>query len=347
MCNGYPAPRCSRHALNLLNDAKTDLAEASTLAETELAERKLRNAEKVYYMTPAGFKFLEEKLKTETNNLLKDKYYAQLFEGKKARKEAILKARQIARENKTRLEKTKEMRMLSIPRWSIAGQLNIEYLQSRGIELEKTIDAKNKVFTLTYGTEDDHHKVLSIPSKHYMSLGNIILENNKFDNNHVLGTIMNSFSSRGMNTPIDFDELTSNQKRIIWDFITQQLKDEGYDEVIVCNPSVAYSEILEVENLRNVFNLTLYTPQANKTGSDNLPKKEIDDFVNLYKDNIEALPSIVGNKIIVETKEFINNPSDLYVGNKYFLSHLKDNFYSVKKLGKISSYSVRCLLSLQ
>lgn len=348
MCNGYPAPRCSRHALNLLNDAKTELEQASTLEETENAERKVRNAEKVYYMTPAGFKFLEEKLKTETNNLLRDKYYAQLFEGKKARKEAIVKARQIARENRKRLEKTKEMRMLSIPVWSIAGQLNLEYLESQNVSnLQKNIDTKNKTFTITYGEEDNMHKVLSIPSKHFFSLGNIVFDNNKFDIKNPLGNIVNSFISRGYNMPIDFEELTYNQKNLVWDYVIQQLKNEGYTELIVCNPSVAYSEIMELDNIKNKFNITLYTPQQRKSGSDDIPQKELSDFLELFEGRLAAKPVTTGRKTIVETKEYIENPLELYVGDKYFLSHLKDNFYVVKKLGKINSYLMRCLITLR
>lgn len=345
MCNGFPAPRCSHHALNLLQDAQTELDEATTLEAREVAEHKVRHAEKQYYMTPAGFRFLEERIKVEQNNLIRDRLYAQLYEGKKDRKDAIRAAKRIARENKTRLEHTKEMRMLSIPTWSIAGQLNLEYLQDKGLVFEHTVDVSKKAFFIRYGEESQEKTMLSIANKHYLSLGDISNFDGSFREPTALASIMNAFADRGSNAIIEFEELTYKQKETVWTYIYNMLEAQGIDEVIVCNPSVGQSRVLEASELENFFSLTLYTPEAKKSGSDNLPAKEVAEFIKVFgKDRMRSEPAKVGNKIIVETYMEIENPNDLYVGDKYYLSHLKENFYVIKRLGKISNYKLRCLL---
>mgnify|MGYP000193861089 CR=1 FL=1 len=347
MCNGFPAPRCSHHALNLLQDAQAELDEAVSLEATELAEIKVRNAEKVYYMTPAGFRYLEERIKTETNNLIRDRLYAQLYEGKKDRKDAILAAKRIARENKIRLEHTKEMRELSIPSWSIAGQLNMEYLQSKGLTFDHSVDVTKKAFFINYGAEGEERTMLSISNKHYLALGDISKTGNTYNEPHDLAPIMNAFADRGSNAVIEFEELTYKQKNIVWEYITNMLEAQGVGELIVCNPSVGQTRVIELAQLKDNFTLTLYTPEAKKSGSDNLPAKELPDFVKAFgKDRMRAEPTKVGNKFIVETFMEIENPDDLYVGENYYLSHLKENFYVVKRLGKVSNYKLRCMLKL-
>jgi len=344
MCNGYPAPRCSRHALNLLNDAKNELERSVNWGTKEKAERKLRKAEKVYYMTPAGFKFLEEEIKNASNPLVKDELFAKLMEGKKDRKEALLNASRVKRENKNQLIKAKEMRSTGLPNWVIASQLNAEFLESQDIVFEQTIDTKNKSFNFI--TDDNEEKILSISNKYSLPLGEIETEGSKFVVTHSLGSIMNSYLSRGYNSPIDSDELTFNQKNTIWDFIKEYLKSKEFTALLVSDPRVGYSKPVDFNDLEEHFDLTLYTPNIIKTGTDNLPLKDLDDFLDSFG-NVELVsaPTKVGEKIIIETTNAIEG-DNLYVGGKYYLTHLKDNFYAIKKLGSISAYTLRCVLTL-
>lgn len=347
MCQGFPAPRCSRHAWNALTDAQAGLENAKTFAEIEIAERKVRKAEKAYFMTPAGFQYLEEKIKKEKNTLVKDKLYNQLFEGRKARRDNIILARRIARENRTRLEHVKNMRLLSIPLWSIAGQLNVEFLENKGLTVDKVVDVKNQCFVLNVtDSKGKTEKVLSIPSKYYVNLGFIGKSGESFDKEHTLGSILNGFISRGSNVPISFDELGVKSQETVLIYIVQAVKNEGFSKIIFCNPSVAYSEIINVDDLGEFFNITLLTPKNKKTGSDNIPARDMPEFVSKFNGSIVGEPVKVGEKTVIELEEQILNPDELYVGGKFYLSHLKDNFYMVKKLGKVNKHIIRAVISL-
>lgn len=347
MCQGFPAPRCSRHAWNLYTAAVAELDNADSQAATELAERKVRKAAQAFYMTPAGFAHLEEAIKNEKDVLKQDALYAELFAGKKRRRDSIFASRRIARENKQRLENVKNMRLLSIPVWSIAGQLNVEFLEAQGFTVEKTVDTVNKCFVLNVtDANGKSEKVLSLSNKHYLELGQIGKTFDKFDSIHPLASIADAFNSRGSNSPVDFDELTPSQKKSLTETVVSNLKNAGFSKVIFCNPSLGYSEIVNVEDVVKFYTLTYLTPKAGKTGTDNIPAKYVDEFVSQLQHSMVGTPQKVDTKTVVELEEQVLNPDELYVGSKFFLSHLKDNFYMVKKLGKVNKYNVRVMLNL-
>lgn len=332
MCHGYPAPRCSRHALNLLEDARAELEGSVSWADKEQAERKLRKAEEAFYMTPAGFASLEERIETEPNPLVKDELFAKLVEGKNRRKEALRNAAHVKRVNKEQLTKAKEMRSTGLSSWVIASQLNIEFLEASGKEVSKEIDVKNKHFVL----DVDGIKVLSISNKYSLDLG-------EYEPGHSLEPVLDVFKNRGYNAPINSEELTFQQKNIVWDYVLSVLKDKGIQELLVCDPRIGYSVSVPVDEAKNKFNLIVYTPNPMRTGTDNLPAKSVDDFVNSFNHSLVGLPERVDKQIIIETEETLDAES-LYVGEKYYLTHLRDNFYSVKKLGNITGYTIRCVL---
>ncbi len=341
MCNGYPAPRCSRHALNLLNDARNELEKSSNWATEEKAQRKLKKAEKTFYMTPAGFKFLEEEIKNATNPLVKDELFAKLLEGKQDRKDALINANRVKRENKTKLLKAKEMRNAGLSSWVIAGQLNVESLEDKGLEPIVSINTKDKHFDIAV----DDKKLLAIKNKYSLPLGDIPFDSNQFSSSHVLGNIMNAYSSRGYNSEISSEELTFSQKQTVLHFVKNEIIEKGYSEIIVSDPRIGYSQSISVNELEEHFDIILFTPNIIKTGTDNLPLKELTTFLATFGEAKLAAPAIrVENKTIIETIAPLES-AELYVGLKYFLTHLKDNFYVVKKLGNISSYTLRCVLA--
>ena len=345
MCQGFPAPRCSRHAWNMYTDAEAAVNNASTFEEKEVALRRLKKAEQAFFMTPAGFTWLEEEIKKTKNVLKKDALYAELFNGKKRRRDSIQWGKQIARQNKKRLDRVKEMKQLSIPLWSIAGQLNVEFLENKGFTVEHKIDTKNKVFILT----TDGEKLLSLSNKHYVDLGVIGFTGDSFDDTHPLYSIVKTFNKRGSNVPVMFDELTNSQKKDLVETVVNKFVSEGFSKVIFCNPSLAYSEIVNVEDLEEFYDFTFLTPKTVKTGTDPIPDKDIPEFMGeaVKKYDIVGKPVKVEGKTIIELEKELDNPYDVYVGTKFIISHIKDGFYVVRKLGKVNKYNVRVLLTVK
>jgi hypothetical protein len=345
MCQGFPAPRCSRHAWNMYTDAEAAVNNAATFEEKEVAFRKLKKAEKAFFMTPAGFIWLEEKIKETKNVLKKDALYAELFNGKKRRRDSIQLGKQIARQNKLRLDRVKEMKQLSIPLWSIAGQLNVEFLEEKGFTVEHKIDTKNKIFMLNV----DGEKLLSLSNKHYVDLGVIGFKDNSFDDNHPLYDIVKTFNKRGSNVPVDFDELTGKQKETLIKTVIEKFMNEGFSKVIFCNPSLAYSEVIHLEDVEKFYDFTFLTPKTSKTGTDPIPDKDVSEFMReaLKKYNIVGKPVKVEGKTMIELEHELDNPYDVYVGDKFIISHVKDGFYVVRKLGKVNKHFIRVLLTVK
>lgn len=59
MCYPLPGPRCSSHAFDTMEKARQDLEKARGATEHEAARQRYREAQRAYYTTPAGLKYLD------------------------------------------------------------------------------------------------------------------------------------------------------------------------------------------------------------------------------------------------------------------------------------------------
>lgn len=59
MCYPLPGPRCSAHAFDAMEKARQELEGAKSAADREKAAARYRDAQRAYYTTPAGLKYLE------------------------------------------------------------------------------------------------------------------------------------------------------------------------------------------------------------------------------------------------------------------------------------------------
>lgn len=358
MCNGYPSLRCSRHAKNLLNAAEEKLDAATTWEEKEEANKIHQHALKVFYTTPAGFKELEEKIKTTNNDLRKDELYSLLFEGKKVRREARSESLRIQRENKDKIARSALMRKTGLPWWVIASQLNVEFLEnlhdtklinSNGVidSNEKhdtySIDLKTQSFTISiHDSEGKEIKYLSISNHHSHSIYD---EAKKFTTNKNIFSITKYYSSRGENKPIESSELLSAQKRQVLDAVKSSIEKDAIDKIIVSDPKIGFSRVFSIDDIEENFDVTLYTPLSLHNGTDPMTDKAFERFVELYDKSLFVKePAKIDNRYIVESVKELSK--DERSSDGFILIPLKENVYEIKKAGNVRGVSIRVLLTL-
>lgn len=362
MCNGYPALRCSRHAKDLLHAAENKLDKAVNWHEQEEARKVLAHAQKVFYTTPAGFKELEEKIDVETNPLKKDELFGLLQDGKSARRNSQREYNRIHRVNKEKIANAKILRDSGLPWWVIASQLNVDSLEKEfdvslvnkathvkpQLHVEEhdensgsyTINVREQNFDIEIG----ERKYLSINNRHSFTIYEHMYKNDTPVKNDIL-SITEKYADREDNKPIDFYELTYNQRSSLQNSVIQKLQSLGYTHIIVSDPKIGISNSFELHEMFTYFVPTLHTPLYLRNGTDNLTLNNAQNFYeNVDQSLFTHAPEFIKNKCVIEAIEPLTNEQK-YV-NGYVLKELTGYLYEIKKIGNIRGESVRVLLTL-
>lgn len=358
MCNGYPSLRCSRHAKNLLTAAEQKLNDAVTWEDKEEANRVHERALKVFYTTPAGFKELEDKIASTTDELKKDKLYSLLLDGQRIRREAKMESLRIKRVNKEKIDRASLMRKTGLPWWVVACQFNVEFIEKEhntklvnnvGVNDNETnvdtysIDLKTQSFFITVHDEDGvETKYLSISNHH----SQIIYDETKtFTSTKNILALTDYYKSRGENKPIEFSELLSKQKTTVLGAVKESFKRLEIDKIIVSDPKIGFSRIVELDDLQKYFDFTLYTPLSLHNGTDPLTDNYFEKFNAVYNNSLfVSEPQKVDKRYLVEAVDVLSKEQRNFDG--FTLVPLKDNVYEIKKSGHVRGRTVRCVLKL-
>lgn len=355
MCSGYPVIRCSGFAKIMLKRAEVKQEEAETFEEKELAGKLIRKAEDLLYTTPAGFTELEEKIAALPEGLEKDALWNRLIRGKQERRKTIVENNRLQRINASVIEKGAELSASNMPRWVVASQLALDEIErnkncSISSEGENfyTINKKNKNCVVAL---HDGEKVLVAANKYSFPVV-VFNEDDEIWEKSVTGKVISlveEFAGRGVGEVIEEYELTSEQKEFVWEAVVQKFTENGLSSIMLCEPKngVILGSTLDTGTLSNTFELVLHSPTFVRNGTDPLNNKSVKRFMELFDPNflVSSVENING-KYIIETKNSLTEGL-MNVENEFILKHLQENFYEVKKLGRVRETRINVTLKVK